>query len=190
MTPLTPPPRPVPAVVDVDDLVHPSQLAAFDEIRAARPDFHVTLYSVPNRLGQVFDLTQDHPWATFAIHGFEHTHFECLTWTYDEACRLLDLSLSMGYAPIFKAPNWVLDVETEQACKTLGIILHHHETYRPATTGLRCYRAGGNRQHHNLHTHISPNASTDWIGIHPGFSPNALAHLTTFETIADRAFVL
>lgn len=175
----------LPFVVDVDDLVDPLQLDLFSEIRALRPDFHVTCYSIPNKLGPIHDLKPQFPWVTFAIHGFEHTHFECLTWTYDEARRLLSLALSMGYEPLFKAPNWLLDIETERACKDLNITLHHHIDYVPTTPGLQRYHEKLNKSFVALHTHISPNPATDWIETHPGFSPKKLEPIKSFHKISE-----
>lgn len=180
-------------VVDVDDLVSEEQLALFDEIRAVRPDFHVTLYGIPNKLGPVWHLCDKYPWVTFAQHGFEHTHFECLTWTQDEATRLLTLGRDMGYAPIFKAPNWELDVETELACKAMGVLLHHHEGKIPITPGLRTYPGPARyrtQQYLQLHSHISPNASTDWIGQHPGFQSSHFGHVGHFLSVPAVSVVL
>lgn len=176
-------------VVDCDDFVDPSQLALFDDIRAARPDFKVTLYAVPNRLGPVWDLAAANPWARFAIHGWEHSQFECLPWTEEVAEERLQAALDMGYAPLFKAPNWLATLEVQVVCARLGIALHVHNTHRgPWPEGLRIFPSPkANGRLFNLHTHLIPNPATEWIREHPGFLPEAFSAARDFFFIDEVA---
>lgn len=174
-------------VADVDDLWHPSQIEQWlVPIKEAVPDFRVTAYAIPNRLGPVHQLKEKYPWVTFAQHGWEHPHFECCTWTYEDAEKYLRLAREMGYAPLFKAPNWVTDVELEQACKEAGVVLHHHhQNYLPVTAGLRCYPGldpSTLKRHVNIHTHIVRGLYTDFIEDVHTFMPENLKEYSEFLT--------
>ena len=179
---------PAPALVDVDDLYHPSQLdQLLLPLADANPEFHVTCFTIPNKFGPITaDLQQQYPWATFAIHGWEHTHFECLEWTYEKATEMLKRSLDMGYAPIFRPPNWICDEALEQACKDLDIILCHHRNTPPITPGLMCW-PGPTPQPTPLwiHSHIMRNPATDHVSDLPQFTPSYLSTITKFQTFDE-----
>jgi len=154
------------AFVDVDDLWQEQQIKdlLLPLREAIGEKFKVTAYAIPNKLGPVHDLVKAYPWITFAIHGFEHTFAECRAWHSEVAEARLQQALDMGYAPVFKAPNWILDIETEIACRKLNITLHHHKIYEPATPGLMCYPGPRKRrpflvEHENPHTHIVRSAT-------------------------------
>lgn len=174
------------AVLDLDDLISEEQitehLAPLREALGER--FRVTCYGVPNRLGPVHDLRERYPWITFAQHGFEHTFAECRVWTTDLTVALLERGREMGYAPLFKPPNWILDREVEEGCLAAGVALHVHADYQPTVSGLRTYTedAPGIRA---LHTHILQNAATDWIGTHPYFTASYLRRFDSFQTPLD-----
>lgn len=183
----------VPAVVDVDDLISRDQITTWlCPLKAMVPHFKLTAYAVPNRLGPVHQLKEEFPWITFGIHGFEHSFSECLGWTKEQAKTLLQTALDMGYAPVFKAPNWQLDFETEEALKELEIVLHHHlDDYKPTTAGLYAYPGLGPLQPHAyIHTHILRNPVTDFIDGHPGFMPDSLAEHDEFLSPIDLAVML
>ena len=99
----------------------------------------------------------------------------------------------MGYEDLFKPPNWVLDVELEEACFEMGVLLHHHLSYKPQTKGLHVF-PGFNHRHEKpfgtVHTHILNNPATDFIKDHPGFRPEVLMPASKFITPFDRRVVL
>lgn len=166
----------MPIFADVDDLIARSQLSQIlQPIHDANPNFRVLAFAVPNRLGNVEELQREFPFVSFGIHGWEHAHFECLTWTTEDTINLVGRALDMGYAPIFRAPNWLLDPEVEQGLKSLGVVLAHHpEKYRVATPGLKtipAYEGQLTSEVQWLHTHILKNPSTDYITDIPEFAP-------------------
>jgi hypothetical protein len=174
------------AVIDTDDLWCEDQitehLLPFHEAFGDR-GFCVTVYAIPNKLGPVGDLKRKYPWIVFAIHGFEHSHFECLGWTEPLAEHLVGLALKMGYAPLFKAPNWVLDVETERGLVNLGVVLHPHEDYTSTTEGLKIVSYSEGVE--SIHTHIQKNPVTDFIGDHPKFTGEYLDQFQQFGSPLD-----
>lgn len=179
------------ALVDVDDLFRREQIEEhLAPLKAGVPNLVVTAYCIPNLLGPVHELAEEFPWIIFAKHGFEHTFAECRSWHEDLAIVTLELLREMGYAPLFKPPQWVMDSETELACQKVGVTLHHHEQYEPSVTGLRCYPGPDNKRrgnHEYVHTHIQRNASTDWIGTHPHFTVDYLKQFTKFTTPLEMA---
>ncbi len=182
------------AVVDVDDLHCEEQIERYlIPLALAAPLFKVTAYTIPNKMGPVHDLKARYPWITFGIHGWEHTFCEAREWTTDKALCLLRLGLEMGYAPLFKAPNWVYDPELLPALDELGITLHHHKDQPPPSEwkGLRYAGPPGKKASHvYVHTHIERNASTDFIAEHRDFRPLALRRFDQFKTPLDFAGVV
>ena len=180
-------------MVDVDDLVSRDQIVEhLLPLKEAVPALKVTAYAIPNRLGSVAELVEEFPWIVFGIHGFEHTQFECAAWSDVKARRLIQLALDMGYAGIFKAPNWVLDIDVEQALRDLGVVLHHHEIHRPRTSGLRCYPGVRKPElrYGAIHTHILRNPVTDFIAEHPFFKVDHLRTCASFMTPFEMAQVV
>lgn len=166
-------------VVDVDDLYSEDQIIQhLLPLKEAVPDLLVTAYTIPGMLGPVHDLAAKYDWITFATHGWLHTTQECRAWSYEDTVHYLSLAREMGYAPLFKAPNWTLNEEVEAGLKDAGVLLHAHPDHLPSTPGLLFYSGPyrGGVRHHNLHTHIARNPSTDFIATHPHFTP---AHLST-----------
>lgn len=176
----------IPTVCDVDDLWNEDQLALLVERKSANERFLVTAYAIPNKLGPVHALSKAFPWVTFAVHGWEHGQFECLGWTQADAERWVGKALEMGYAPLFKAPNWQMDEEIEKALVTLGVAAHVHVEYIPKVPGLRYYRGGlTGPDHYWLHTHLTRNPSTDDIFNHVGFHMKNVAKVPTWSTPLD-----
>lgn len=179
------------AVVDVDDLIEEQQIQdLLMPLRFAVPALRVTAYAVPNRLGPVDGLKKRYPWITFGIHGFEHTFAECRAWTSDLTEALIGASLEMGYDRVFKAPNWILDSEVEEALAKLRVTLHHHEDYKPSAAKLYVYPMGKPSNVKSVHTHLIKNPATDHISEHPGFTPDALGKFREFLLPMDVALQL
>jgi len=169
----------VKAIVDVDDLIHEDQITEYlKPLHAKLTDFKMTVYAVPNRLGPVHKLRLKYPWLTFAIHGWEHTFAECLAWTESEATYHISNALEMGYAPLFKPPNWLFDKELVKACIALNVVLHHHQRDTVQIEGLKTYVGGPNY----IHSHIMRNPSTDFITECPGFEIANLKRYKGFMT--------
>jgi hypothetical protein len=171
-------------VVDVDDLWSEDQIKEWlvplhDEV----PGFEVTAYAIPNKLGAVDVLRDKYPWITFAQHGFEHSLFECLSWVEPLALAHLTLALDMGYARLFKAPNWVLDIETERALAEMHIVLAPHKSYTPVQPGLQVVDLP--KDVASVHTHIQQNPVTDFIGTNEKFTVEALSRFNVFASPLD-----
>lgn len=181
------------AVVDVDDLISEEQIVEYlVPIKRKIPDFFVTAYTVPNKFGPIEpELRVRYPWIAFGIHGWEHTPFECMAWSEDDATRHITKALTMGYDRIFKAPNWRLHDEIVLTCARLGVALHHHESHAPV--GLGCHLYPGprplKRDYVTLHTHILKNPVTDHISDHPGFLPENLVAYAEFRSALSFAKV-
>lgn len=178
-------------VVSVDDLFEREQIERFlVPIQKELPHFRVTVSAIPNRLGPIMDWRGEYPWVTFGIHGWEHTRGECGVWSLDQAKDLIQKALSMGYDPLFKAPNWIVDLETEQACKDLGVTLFHHESYEVSTVGLKHFPGKARRALKNCQTlsaHFYKRGVDNFIGDHPGFDPSKMKFVTEFLTPLDLA---
>lgn len=179
---------PLTFVCDADDLWHRDQIGdLLLPIKEHTPDFKITVYAIPNKLGPVIDLALEYPWIQFAIHGWEHSQFECLTWTIEQTADHIKRACSMGYTKLFKPPNWEMDVAIEEGLLAVSASLHCHESYKPTTPGLQYYHGPSKSlpRHVNLHTHITPNPITDDISSHPGFRPENLVNAARFEFVTS-----
>lgn len=177
-----------PLVIDFDDLQDERQLV--DHVAPwlfSNPLVKATAYAIPNRLGPVHEMRKRWPQIEFAIHGFEHTYAECLAWSDEETDYYLQRALNMGYAPVFKAPNWLHTEEVIEACTNLGIVLHTHKSTPVVRPGLRIYHEDS-KTTNALHTHITQNPATDWIGTHPGFTPQNIAPIGAFAFVSEAAW--
>ncbi len=170
-------------LLEVDDLWDRDQIQAqLVPLKERNKAVVVNAFCVPNKLGEVHMLREIYPWIQFYIHGFEHTHFECLEWTAEKAFALLSKAREMGYQPVFKAPNYSMDDETGHACSVLNIYLVHNPTYIPDVLGLKAYPAGKNwPKHTRVSAHLVDYPGCgDYINIHPGLSPDSLKEVTEF----------
>lgn len=175
------------AVVDVDDLICTEQIEdLLAPIKRKLPDFRVTAYTIPNKFGPISrELRAKYPWITFGIHGWEHTPFECLSWSDSDTERNILRALAMGYDHLFKAPNWELHEEIVVGCAAAGVVLHHHEDKTPKfVKGCRLFPGPfpRDRRYTTVHTHVLRNPVTDYITEHPGFYPENLLMWEGFET--------
>lgn len=179
---------PLTFVVDADDLWYPQQITdLLLPIKTVCPNFKITLYAIPNKLGPVHDLAKEYPWIQFAIHGWEHTHFECMTWTEEDTNKYIQLALDMGYSRLFKPPNWIIDPIVEKGLLNSEVALHCHQNYEPVTRRLSYYRGPSKTlpRHVNLHTHLTANPITDNISTHPGFRAENLKNADRFEFVSS-----
>lgn len=121
--------------VDFDDLcdeVAERSLAILLGLKAKYPEFKATLFVIPNRTSDsnIAEFRQ-HEWIALAPHGWHHTRGECLTWAYHEALAKLKLAYQKGIrAPAFRAPAWLINRATYEACRDMGLtICDHSENY-------------------------------------------------------------
>src|SRR3972149_1329288 len=132
--------------VDFDDLcdnVITESIAVLSDIKAACPEFKATIFTIPQR------ITDDNiwrikgigfGWLQLAPHGWRHTRGECLSWTDDEARAKLIAAKDRGIdAPIFRAPAWLIDKDTYDACGALNYIVAAHIDFRISGTGVPEY---------------------------------------------------
>lgn len=174
------------AVLDLDDLASEAMiLADLVPLRERVSGLLITCYAIPNHLGPVHDLKVKYPWIIFGTHGFEHSFAECRSWTTDLALARIGRALEMGYEPLFKPPQWICDSELEEACKELGVVLHHHCDYVPQTSGLRHYSDEERDGYRAIHSHLQPNPSTDDLRTHPYFTPEYLRRFDRFDSPLD-----
>jgi len=177
------------AVVDVDDLWCEDQITRWLlPLKEAVPQLRVTCYCIPNKLGPVAALRERYPWVLFAIHGWEHSLFETRAWTDTLARVHMERAIEMGYAHLFKAPNWMGEPFLEEVCFDLHITLHHHKDYAPSRKGLLAFPGRRDRvDFEGVHTHIQRNPATDFIEGHEQFTPDYLARFDDFMTPIEAA---
>lgn len=170
-------------LLEVDDLWDSDQIQKqLVPLRGFNKNLVVNAFCIPNKLGEVHMLREIYPWIKFYIHGFEHTHFECLEWTDEKARALLSKAREMGYQPVFKAPNYLMDDETALACSYLDIYLVHNPSYIPDMTGLKSYPNNQNwPKHLRASAHLVPYPGCgDFIETNPCFSKQGLEEASEF----------
>jgi len=175
---------------DVDDLTNEAQIKQYlVPLREANPKFRITAFAIPNHLGPVHNLAAKYPWITFAIHGFEHEFAECLAWTPEVAEGLIGAALKMGYAPIFRPPNWQVDADTLKACSKLNVIFAGDgKTQYPPGLSLRLWPSPRPPKVAWAHTHIIDSPGVTFIDSTPEFHPSYIAKIDEFldfETVAE-----
>lgn len=170
-------------LLEVDDLWNRKQIEELlVPLRKANTNVLVNAFTIPNKFGPVTEIKKLFPWINFCIHGFEHTHYECLEWTYEKACALIGKALEMGYEPVFKAPNHYLDKEVEAACVASKVALIHDHSYKPYMKGTHTYEC---KLHTLDHTRLSAHlvaypGSRDFILDHPSFKPEVFKDFDGF----------
>ncbi len=112
------------------------------QLKALRPDFKATLFSVPGRGSDVF--WRSHPdWIELAPHGAMHNDpYECLEWSHKTMEAYLDSEQLQApyWARIFKAPGWQINMDIYRVLLDRGYAVadqHLEDDRRPA--GLRTY---------------------------------------------------
>lgn len=178
---------------DVDDLWCENQIVDYlVPLYEANPAFRVTAYSIPNKLGPVTALREKYPWIVFAQHGWEHVPFECRTWTEDDAEWYIKRALEMGYAKLFKPPNWTWDDETMKVIERLGLTFHHHPEDKQIEKWVgRALLYPGPKASRtkipNFHTHIHANPVTDHISTHRAFTAQRVKEFESFSDPMEEA---
>lgn len=133
--------------LEYDDLSNnnPAALPALDTLQMLRehhPNLKVTMFTVPWELRwgkgeslahpnakhfvEALKQAYDQGWIRFALHGFNHLQLEYSEMTYEGAKKRLkgaeDIFTLIGIPllKIFKAPNWAITPEAEQALTESG----------------------------------------------------------------------
>ena len=165
-------------IVDMDDFCDLTvpELEVLEGCKKVYSDFKVTLFTIPARTSQfAIDHVRElnnrygHSWILLAPHGWHHTRGECLAWTKEEAIDKINAAREMGIdTPCFRAPGWLLDKETYDACIELDYVVASHTDMRIVVPGAReyvyndvRYRGKGTRAVHGHMTNVSGNYIRD-----------------------------
>lgn len=134
-------------IVDFDDYCDATfhTLSLLEDLKLSNPTFKVTLFTIPMRCApetihaaKTLDQKYGGNWLQLAPHGWRHTRGECLAWTSEEAEDKITRAANMGIdAPIFRAPAWLLNDETGEACAKMKYAL-----YNPGVMGIKNYVHG------------------------------------------------
>jgi len=174
-------------IVELDDLWHWNQIPKLIlPLKEINPEFRATVFAVPNKLGPLGKAKDDYSFLSFGIHGFEHTHFECLEWAQPKAEALIQRALDMGYDPVFKAPNHGLTDEVADACAKLGVALVHNKNNTlKRVEGLKSFYTPPSNYTSLIAHLVYYRGTTDYIENHSGFLPESLSGLRDFKTILE-----
>ena len=123
--------QPKTAILDFDDLCDANDpFETLVRLHDRDPGFKVTLFAIPTRLSDrlLGKYAAISDWCALGVHGWRHARHECLGWTSEETQDKLNRSRSIypNFAPIFKAPNWEIDLETYAGCKAAGFVVADH----------------------------------------------------------------
>lgn len=131
-------------VADMDDLCEnvASRLHILEDVKERHPAFKVTLFTIPNRTSdETIKWYKQHDWIALAPHGYHHTRGECLAWTKHEARAKIQAAMDRGIdAPIFRAPAWLINRSTYEACRDLGIAVADHKDFYLHVPNVSVYR--------------------------------------------------
>lgn len=130
-----------------------SNFGILENFKEHYPNFKVTLFTVPwdVRFGRSFqesapitlekfkpfvDAVNSCDWIEIALHGLSHAPLEFAELSYDAAIKRLVIGMKMfenvgikNFTKIFKAPQWEISEEAEQAAKDMGFLVLHDQYY-------------------------------------------------------------
>ena len=160
-------------VVDFDDLcdnVAERSLTYLMAIKEKHPSFYCTLFTIPARTSD--DTIKEYkkqPWIALAPHGWRHTRGECLTWPYHEAVAKLKDAYERGIdSPAFRAPAWLINRATYEACRDNSIVVCDHQDQFLKVVDTRVYRyndpAWRAPKVRPIHGHLTDCAVDNYIG--------------------------
>jgi len=116
--------------MDFDDACDDNDgLRGLMRLKLRDPGFRVTLFAIPTRLSdKLLKQYSDLEWIELAVHGWRHSRHECLGWTAEETKDKMERALSIypGFARVFKAPNWELDLEVYKGVRSSGFAIADH----------------------------------------------------------------
>ena len=131
--------------VDFDDLydeIADRSLGHLLALKEKYPAFACTLFTIPDRTSdETIAKFKPYPWIALAPHGWRHTGGECLAWPAHEAEAKILLAKERGIdAPVFRAPGWLINRATYEACRDLNIVVADHSENFLAVPGTKVYR--------------------------------------------------
>ncbi len=159
-------------VVDFDDLydgVAERSLEFLKGLKGHVKGLKVTLFTIPQRTSQsTVDEFKKYDWIALAPHGWQHTRGECLAWTSEEGQYKILAARDKGIdAPVFRAPAWLLDSATYEACRQTDTVVADHKDYRVnAMAQVYTYNAVDGKQPkvRSIHGHLTQCRVDNFIG--------------------------
>lgn len=153
-----------------DPIYDPPLVEFLHTLKEETPALKMTFFTIPTRTSDatIKLFKEEFPWIALAPHGWCHSRGECLGWTSEEAAEKITLAKERGIdAPIFRAPGWLLDGETYEACRQLGYAVASHRTMRVPNTSVHEYvynaHEGANPMRvKRVHGHVTP-VSGNWL---------------------------
>lgn len=130
-----------------------SNFGILENFKEHYPNFKVTVFTVPWEIRFGRNLQESSPitlpkfkpfvdavnecdWIEIALHGLTHAPLEFAELSYEAAMKRLVIGMKMfenvgikNFAKIFKAPQWALSAEAEQAAKDMGFLVLHDGYY-------------------------------------------------------------
>lgn len=130
-----------------------SNFGILENFKEHYPNFKVTMFTVPweIRFGRnlqesspitlpkfkpFVDAINDCDWIEIALHGLTHAPLEFAELSYKAAMQRIVIGMKMfenvgikNFAKIFKAPQWEISEEAEQAAKDMGFLVLHDQYY-------------------------------------------------------------
>lgn len=181
-----------PIVMDFDDLCDAtmSKLKFVCELKYKMPSLKVTLFTIPTKISDENIAKVKHlgDWIALGMHGWRHTTGECWSWTSEEAEDKMRQALERGIdGRVFRAPKWLIDVETYKAAKALDWVIADHKDFRILGSGTRTYTYNQPLRDPpvtRVHGHL-PNVSGN--GIEEFFSTFVFDPDRTFKHITELA---
>lgn len=155
---------------DLCDIVADRALSQLLSVKEKYPEFVCTLFTIPNRTSdETIAKFKEHPWIALAPHGWHHTRGECLTWPAHEADAKITLARARGIdAPVFRAPGWLINRATYEACRDLAIVIADHSENYLAVAGTKVYRYNDPAWRANdvtpIHGHLTDCVVDNYIG--------------------------
>lgn len=130
-----------------------SNFGILENFKEHYPNFKVTMFTVPWEIRFGRNLQESSPitlpkfkpfvdainecdWIEIALHGLTHAPLEFAELSYEAAMKRLVIGMKMfenvgikNFAKVFKAPQWEISTEAEQAAKDMGFLVLHDQYY-------------------------------------------------------------
>lgn len=130
-----------------------SNFGILENFKEHYPNFKVTMFTVPWEIRFGRNLQESSPitlpkfkpfvdainecdWIEIALHGLTHAPLEFAELSYKAAMQRIVIGMKMfenvgikNFAKIFKAPQWEISEEAEQAAKDMGFLVLHDQYY-------------------------------------------------------------
>jgi len=130
-----------------------SNFGILENFKEHYPNFKVTMFTVPWEIRFGRNLQESSPitlpkfkpfvdainecdWIEIALHGLTHAPLEFAELSYKAAMQRIVIGMKMfenvgikNFAKVFKAPQWEISTEAEQAAKDMGFLVLHDQYY-------------------------------------------------------------